>query len=201
MKRMIKKEGFSFVEMIIIVCIITVLSALSLVGIVRSRITASEESAMEGLRTVQAVFESYRMINPGYPASFDELSVGNPPYLDAKWIGDSSSESGEIHGYVYNILEAGPDYYTVAAYPTAFKLAFGGSARKFYISQDGEIVEDIDLLTGRGGYATGGGGGGGEGGGEYGSGRTNPEPGGWSQYVPGACPEGGCSGEGGGEGN
>lgn len=137
------KVGFTLVELVIVVGIIITLAALSITSVVRSRIVASESAAMEGLKTLQAAFEYYRLVNTDYPQTFNDLCGANPPYLDSSWIGSEADaptgilNSAEIKGYSFEIASSGNDNYRVVAHPKHFE----GIAREFYITHNGEILE------------------------------------------------------------
>ncbi len=93
MKKILRKtnKGFTLVEIMVAIGIIITLAALSITGLVRSRITASETAAIESLKTLQAAFEYYRLVNTDYPRIFEDLCTATPPYLDASWNGFDTS--------------------------------------------------------------------------------------------------------------
>jgi len=141
MKRKIikSKKAFTLVELMIAIGIVITLAALSISGILRARITASESTAIKTLKTLQAAFESYRSMNPAYPETFDDLCSVTPPYLDSRWQDKNRPKySQEIQGYVYEIKLSQDDQYMIIASPDAFSVA-GATARQFWMYQDGEI--------------------------------------------------------------
>jgi prepilin-type N-terminal cleavage/methylation domain-containing protein len=80
-----KNKGFTLVEIMVVVAIIALLSAVSIPNFLRSRINANEVAAINSLRTLSTAMESFRFTRnpPSYlGASLNVLARSNPPYID-----------------------------------------------------------------------------------------------------------------------
>lgn len=81
------QSGFSLLELMIVIAIITVLSAIAIPNILRARQHAYEASAAGFMHSVQADQLAYRTTHGAYASSFTQL-----PGLAASAAGDSSDE-------------------------------------------------------------------------------------------------------------
>ena len=152
-----KKQGFTLVEIMIVVGIITLLAALSVHNLLRAKMTANEAAAIRGLRTLQAAMDSYRLMNPVYPAfdrnPFRKLCSANPPYLDSSW--DVDGYQVDRQGYRLEIKLTSEDgqQYLLLALP--IQLGVTGN-RSFSLSMypgvegsgSGEIIDGMGIGLG-----------------------------------------------------
>jgi type IV pilus assembly protein PilA len=75
-----KQSGFSLIELLIVVAIILIISAIAIPNLIRSRIAANEASAVATLRTLTSAFISYATAYAnGFPPDLNALQ--NPPGL------------------------------------------------------------------------------------------------------------------------
>ncbi len=154
LKRLNKKQGFTLVEIMIVVGIITLLAALSVHGLLRARITANEAAVIKGLKTLQAAMESYRMINGVYPGNdygpgnFNLLVNARPPYLDNAWTPDGYKVTRQ--GYVIEIKLIADNQQSFLLLATPVEYDGGWNyGRTFSLSQwneyrggSGEIIDE-----------------------------------------------------------
>jgi type IV pilus assembly protein PilA len=73
-----KKNGFSLIELLIVVLIILVIAAIAIPNLLKSKMASNESSAMATMRTYSNALTTYAAQCPatGYPASFINLSPG-----------------------------------------------------------------------------------------------------------------------------
>lgn len=84
------RNGFSLVEIMVVVAIIALLSAIAIPNLLGARRNANEANAQALLRTIATACESYASAQNGeYPAAMADLTGGASPYLTSDYMGDS----------------------------------------------------------------------------------------------------------------
>ncbi len=78
-----KRNGFTLVEIMIVVAIIVLLAAIAIPNLLRARLNANEATAIASLKTISWAAQTYRTSNPSYPVNLSELSTSAPQYVDA----------------------------------------------------------------------------------------------------------------------
>lgn len=110
------KNGFTLIEVLIVVAIILVLASISMRYLRQAYITANEASAVASIRslvTAQYMYsESYRWV--GFADSLPKLGPGNPATENAANLVDGVLATGEKSGYNFSITGGGDDYFLLA---------------------------------------------------------------------------------------
>jgi len=132
-----KRHGFTLVEIMIVVAIISLLAAIAIPNLLRARHNANEAAAIAALRTISTACESYRAAQtpPTYPANLAALSSATPPYIDASLAGATSSATAK-QGYYYTYTLVNANQFTCTATP-----AVSGTTgtRVFFVDESGVI--------------------------------------------------------------
>src|SRR5215472_6806868 len=108
-ERMKNNQGFSLLELLIVVAIILIIATIAIPSLLRSRQSAQESAAVAQLRTINTAEITYLSSNQGAYGNIAELITQG--LLDNRF-------SGSVSGYYYTVTASGPNY-TANADPTS----------------------------------------------------------------------------------
>jgi type IV pilus assembly protein PilA len=133
------KNGFSLIELLIVVAIILIIAAIAIPNLLRAKIAANEASAVGSLRTINTACANYATTFGGtYPTSLTSLGPSTAPSSAAADLLDAVVSSGMKSGYSFS-LTPGPPGPTglISSYSlTAIPVTFGYSGQRgFYTDQ------------------------------------------------------------------
>ena len=134
-----KEKGFSLVELLIVVGIILVISAIAIPNLIKAKIAANEGSAVASLRTILTGETAFSGACPsiGFTPNLADLSTATTCPSGNEQI-DSQLASGKKSGYSFAISGVtGTPATTFVA--NADPLSTGSGKRHFYIDQTGVI--------------------------------------------------------------
>jgi prepilin-type N-terminal cleavage/methylation domain-containing protein len=140
------EEGFSLIELLIVVAIILIIAAIAIPNLIRSRIAANQASAIESLRVLGTAEVTYAAIyGNGYSSTLAQLGsppAGAVPSASAAGLIDDLLVSGTKSGYTFTysatLLDSTGRYngYTILANPTQV----GISGVDFYYEDETHII-------------------------------------------------------------
>jgi type IV pilus assembly protein PilA len=104
-----RDEGFSLLELLIVVAIILIIATIAIPSLLRSRQAAQESSAVAQVRTVNTAEVTYLSSNQGNYGSIPELITAG--LLDNRF-------ATSVSGYVFTVQASGTAY-TAFAEPTS----------------------------------------------------------------------------------
>ena len=91
-----KEQGFSLIELLIVVAIIAVIAAIAVPSMLQARMAANESSAIQGCRTVGSSEVAYAAVNNQTYAEIATLISGG--FLDSRF-------TDGFNGYLYSDAE------------------------------------------------------------------------------------------------
>ncbi len=107
-------EGRSFVTIMIIIALSSLLLRITIERIIKINIEQNESNTQVTLKLVSAALENYSKDNHGFfPATLSLLTKTNPAYLDKDYIASSP-----IKGYNYVCSKMDPAGYNCSASPS-----------------------------------------------------------------------------------
>ena len=116
--RMRNIKGRSFVTLMIIIAVSSLVFRFGIEGIIEINISQNESVAQETVKLISAALENYARDNHGiYPTSLSILVHTKPPYLDQNYIAKSA-----VKGYSYSCGRLESSGYNCSAIPTKCNL-------------------------------------------------------------------------------
>ena len=118
-KNMIDTKARSFVAIMIIIAISSLLLRFGIERIIKISIEKNESDAQATLKLISTALDNYAADNHSlFPASLSVLSQTTPHYIDKDYIDESP-----IKGYNYSCLRLEASGYSCSANPTSCKLS------------------------------------------------------------------------------
>src|SRR5579859_4337673 len=148
------QQGFSLIELLIVVAIILIIAAIAIPNLLRSKMAANEASAVASLRTYNTAIVAYQTTYNTDPttdfAMLGPVSGGGSPSASAADLVDSllgitgsPTKSGYTFTYAPATTTAPVTQYTILAVPSSTSTG----QRKFFTDQSGVIRQTTDGST------------------------------------------------------
>lgn len=137
-----RRQGFSLIELLIVVAIILIISAISIPNLLRSRMAANEASAVGSLRTITAACVTYNSIyGVGFPVGLSNLGTsGNAGSTSADLI-DNALAAGVKSGYVFVYSSSAAISSVVPAYQVqANPLTWNQTGTRYFFTDQSGVI-------------------------------------------------------------
>jgi prepilin-type N-terminal cleavage/methylation domain-containing protein len=115
------QKGFSVIELLIVVAIISIIAAIVLPTVSQTKRAANESGAIQGLRTIGSAEVAYAALHDQKFGTIDELVRGN--YLDARFKNGFNGYQ-YISGFVHTTVVGGVGFNFLAV-PTNGRYIYG----------------------------------------------------------------------------
>jgi type IV pilus assembly protein PilA len=143
-----KQNGFSLIELLIVVAIILIIAAIAIPNLLRAKIAANEASAVGSLRTINTASVEYSTTYGGYETTLVSLGgpAGGTAAATSAELIDAVLASGTKSGYTFTYTTGATDSngnvlaYTLTATPGQVGTT---GQRMFFTDQSGVIRYNI----------------------------------------------------------
>ena len=136
-----KQNGFSLIELLIVVTIVSVIAAIAIPNLLAARRSANDASAISSMRIINSGEQTYQ-------SSVGDGEYGTLPQLHSAEIVDEVLDGGSKSGFNFNVVPIAPvginppvfDGYGTATIFGTGPMATGNS--NFYTNESGTIYEN-----------------------------------------------------------
>src|SRR5882672_4151073 len=130
-----RQQGFSLIELLIVVAIICIIAAIAIPNLLASRRAANEGSALASMRVIFSSEATYQATAGA--GNYGSLSDLNTAGLIDSVLAASSTAATPKSGYNFTAAKVGTQYFDASTIPNSFGGLSATGTRSFYTNESG----------------------------------------------------------------
>jgi len=135
------EDGFSLIELLIVVAIILIIAAISVPNLLRSRMAANEASAVGSLRTINTACIAYSTTYGGFPSTLSNLGTSGAASSTSADLIDNVLASGTKTGYSFTYTAGAVAGGVISVYSlTASPVVVGQTGQRYFFTDQSAVI-------------------------------------------------------------
>ncbi len=136
-----RQNGFSLIELLIVVAIILIIAAISIPNLLRSRMAANEASAVGSLRTINTACIAYSTTFGGFPSVLSNLGTSGGASSTSADLIDNVLASGAKTGYTFTYTAGAAAGGVIPVYTlTASPIVAGQTGQRYFFTDESAVI-------------------------------------------------------------
>jgi prepilin-type N-terminal cleavage/methylation domain-containing protein len=137
-----KQQGFSLIELLIVVAIILIIASISIPNLLRSRMAANEASAVGSMRTINTACITYSTVyGIGFPSALSNLGTSGATSSTSADLIDNVLAGGAKSGYTFTYVAGTAAGGVVPTYAlNAGPISPGQTGQRYFFTDQSGVI-------------------------------------------------------------